>query len=616
MKSIIILIAALLTYNVSAQDTLTILHVNDTHSMLAPVGPRTPDLKGTRGGIARAASVIGSAKMTETNVLTLHGGDIFIGDLFFNVYFGAAEMQIMNSLGFDAMTLGNHEFDLQPSTLFGALDAALKEGGFEVLSANTILEDPEVQPLKNYVKPYTIRTYGSIKAGIFGLTTPSANYFSLPAPAVIDTSLAQITVQMITALSNEGCNFIIMLSHLGSNLDNLIAADIPGINIIIGAHDHFVFEESRVVYNPAGLPTYILQAGSAYSHVGQAKVIFENGAFNVTSSLIPLDENIPEESSTAALVDTLIAGIEAKYGQHFFSEQVAYAAGTFNEIADPFNGRDHSTDVGNLVTDAFRDYSGTDVAITVGGSTSQPLYQGPIVAADVFRMIGYGFNEINGLGYRLTTFRLKGADLTGALQACLSMTQLDDELLPQVSGMRYSYNTVQGMLVLDSVFIGDNPIDPNSDYSVTTNEFLSYALQNLFGIPVQDLKLDSLTTEFQCCLEYILKQGGTITPVHQQRVTPVSEDIPGVPEGFNLKQNYPNPFNPSTNIEFSIPEKMRVILKMFDFLGREAAILVEGELNAGTHKITWNAEKFASGVYFYQIRAGNITITRKMNLIK
>ena len=88
----------------AAVDTLTILHVNDTHSCLAPLAPRNPDLSGTQGGIARAASVIGLTKMTETNVLTLHAGDSFIGDMFFNNYFGAAEFQIMNMLGFDAMT--------------------------------------------------------------------------------------------------------------------------------------------------------------------------------------------------------------------------------------------------------------------------------------------------------------------------------------------------------------------------------------------------------------------------------------------------------------------------------------------------------------------------------
>ncbi|MDT3695989.1 MAG: hypothetical protein ROY99_06310 [Ignavibacterium sp.] len=88
-------------------DTITILHINDTHSCLAPLGPRTAGLAGTQGGISRAASIIGMTKMTEQNVLTLHSGDAFVGDFFFNKFFGVAEFQLMASLGFDAMAIGN-----------------------------------------------------------------------------------------------------------------------------------------------------------------------------------------------------------------------------------------------------------------------------------------------------------------------------------------------------------------------------------------------------------------------------------------------------------------------------------------------------------------------------
>ena len=113
LKSTIIFLIVLFSFtNISAQaDTLTILHVNDTHSCLAPLAPRTTALEGTIGGIARAATVIGMNKMQEKNVLTLHAGDFSIGDLFYNLYFGVPELQLMKSMGFDAMTVGNHEFD-------------------------------------------------------------------------------------------------------------------------------------------------------------------------------------------------------------------------------------------------------------------------------------------------------------------------------------------------------------------------------------------------------------------------------------------------------------------------------------------------------------------------
>ncbi len=91
-------------YNVAfAQqtDTITILHMNDSHSGLAPYGPRTADLKGTRGGIARAASVIGYTKLAENNVLILHAGDFSVGDIFYNAYFGVPELRLLSTLGLD-----------------------------------------------------------------------------------------------------------------------------------------------------------------------------------------------------------------------------------------------------------------------------------------------------------------------------------------------------------------------------------------------------------------------------------------------------------------------------------------------------------------------------------
>lgn len=90
----------------------------------------------------------------------------------------------------------------------------------------------------------------------------------------------------------------------------------------------------------------------------------------------------------------------------------------------------------------------------------------------------------------------------------------------------------------------------------------------------------------------------------------------GIPEGFNLSQNYPNPFNPNTNIEFAVPEKSYVVLRVYDASGREVAILASGEFTAGTYRINWDAGNLSSGVYFYRIQSGSFTQTRKLLLVK
>ncbi|NWF88697.1 MAG: metallophosphatase [Ignavibacteriaceae bacterium] len=314
----IFLIVVFLTFElIAAADTLTILHVNDTHSCLAPLAPRNPDLSGTQGGIARAASVIGLTKMTETNVLTLHAGDSFIGDMFFNHYFGAAEFQIMNMLGFDAMAVGNHEFDLTPAILDTACHYGLLPSGFPLLSANLILDDPSVQDLKNFIKPYIIKEFGSLRVGIFGLTTPTANMISQPAPVFVDTNIgvtAAITVQELNA---QGCNIVILLSHLGEYYDEMIAAQVPGINLIIGGHDHYLYGPKEVT-NPLGQTTWLVQAGSNYSHIGQTKLVLDNGTLSLASyQPIPLDISVPEEPTVKAAVDGMIAEIEAPTVSHF-----------------------------------------------------------------------------------------------------------------------------------------------------------------------------------------------------------------------------------------------------------------------------------------------------------
>ena len=500
-------------------DTLTILHVNDTHSCLAPLAPRNPDLSGTQGGIARAASVIGLTKMTETNVLTLHAGDSFIGDMFFNNYFGAAEFQLMNMLGFDAMTVGNHEFDLTPAILDTACHYSLLPSGFPLLSANLVLDDPSVQDLKNFIKPYIIKEYDSMKVGIFGLTTPSTNIFSQPAPAFVDTNIGVMAAITVQELTSQGCNVIILLSHLGVYYDEMVAAAVPGINMIIGGHDHYLFDPKEVT-NPLGQPTWIVQVGSNYSHIGNIKLVLDNGTVSLAGyQAIPLDLSIPEDPTVKAAVDGMIAEIEATYGIPFYTQQIGFAAADFEEVTDIYSQGPHDTPLGNLITDAFRDTTKTDVAITVGGSIAQKLYHGPITPIDLFRAIGYGFNEVNGLGFRLVTFKITGEQLWIAFESVLSMVEQNDELVPQVSGMKYHCVITDPLgSRMKWITVNDQPLDPAKTYSVTVNEFLLFPLQEWFGIQFTDVFLYQDFTEFQALLNYVIKQQ-VITPSAEGRVT-------------------------------------------------------------------------------------------------
>ncbi len=593
-------------YNVAfAQqtDTITILHMNDSHSGLAPYGPRTADLKGTRGGIARAASVIGFTKMTEKNVLTLHAGDFSVGDIFYNAYFGVPELRILSALGCDAMTVGNHEFDLTPATLKQVLDTAFAGGGsFPLLSANCVLQDSGVRGLKKYIQSYTIKAYGATKVGIFGLTTPETNTLSQPSPAFLDTNLIQISSAMVDTLKAKGCQVILLLSHLGYNLDSVIASYVPGISMIIGGHDHYVFQTPKNVINPIGDLVPIVQVGAHYSHIGKIHLAVTGKKITLLDyTAIPLDENIPEEPSTKALIDTLIKGIEAMFGP-VYSQKLSYAHNDFDEVAENLTDQgNHDTPVGNLVTDAFRSATGSDIAIEVGGSTADKLYQGPIVGADIFRMVGYGYNTDNGLGYRLATFTMTGAAIMQGLEFGLSDIEHNDEFLVQTSGMKYTYNPKAPLYSrLNSVMIGNAPIDTGKIYTVAANEFAALFL-GAIGIQTGKLHIYKDTTEYQVISKYAAARD-TIKPIIEGRVASFKLSVlkNSFEQGTEAIHIFPNPASTSATIQFTLDGQSDVEIKVFSSLGVEVAGY-HGHLSSGEFSTTIPTDTLRAGTYYCDI---------------
>ena len=634
-RSTILLAVFILGISVGLSQTgvITLMHVNDSHSTLGTIGPRGSDLKGSLGGLARVATLVDWERLTNRNLVLLHAGDLFVGDMFFNKYFGVPELKALQLLGFDAMAVGNHEFDLTPAVLYQSLEAAFPRGGFPLLSANTHLDDPAVQPLKKHIKPYIIKRIGSIKVGIFGLTTPSTNLLSQPSPAVIDYGVDVIAAQTVQELRQQGCHVVICLSHLGVQYDKMLAQGIPGITVIVGGHDHFLFRKPIEIKNPIGETTWIIQANAFYLNIGKMTLQVQNGKVqSMEYKMIDVDSKIPESPLVAATVQVLIKGIENTYGQ-VFSKQVAYAKGYFEEVAtDLTTSGCKDTPIGNLVSDAYKAATGTEIAIAPGGSTAQPLYQGRLVASDFFRVVGYGFNTENGLGYRLATFKLTGgALLTGLEYGVSDFDGNYDENLIQVAGVKYSYDP-NGMPFnrVTSVRVNGVALDEARTYTVTANESLPM-MMDLLGIPYTELQVLSGETEFQVLTAYAsgLK---VLTPIVEGRImcAPSTgharmsalnvdsrlEQVESTPCQFALAQNYPNPFNPSTTIAYTLPAVSHVSLKIFNVIGQEVAFLVSDVQGIGSHQVVWNASNMPSGTYFMRLEAGNNVAVKKLQLLK
>jgi 2',3'-cyclic-nucleotide 2'-phosphodiesterase (5'-nucleotidase family) len=617
-------VAASVTDALSQVDTLAVIHINDTHSHLVPYGPKdkNADCFGTRGGIARAATYIGGIQATEENVLFLHGGDLFVGDFMFNKYFGVPELQILAQLGCDAMVLGNHEFDLTPALLEMALtEAGFPMPGFDILSANLDMSEyPDLIPL---VQPYTIREVGDLTVGIFGLTTEAANDFSMPDPVVV-TDCGEGAAAAVAALAPQ-CDLIIALTHLGLVYDTILAQSVPGIDLIVGGHSHDVTTTPVGVTNPTGGTTWIVQAGEFYDYVGNLKLACSPSGVEILSyELLAVDDNVPEVPEVADVVDVLVQGVEAdpRYGP-VYTEIIAEAAADIER--DFIEGdRRKDTPMGNLVTDAYRDETETDIALASWGFISQKLYDGPLCGADIFQTVPYGYDEESGLGFKLMTFELTGADIWTGLEATTELAPLMHDLYMQVSGMSFQYDPSKppGQKI-DWILIGDEPIDSFAVYTVTANSGVTAAMVEIAQVGPQNLQ-DTGLTEYHVVRDYIVEN----SPIEYQvegRILEVlrpSDIVAGSgpevtsPQELVLCWNAPNPFESATSISYSLPADGRVRLEIFNHAGQRVTTLADEWQVAGEKTVQWDARSFPSGVYFRRLTVGDFAHTGAMVLHK
>jgi 2',3'-cyclic-nucleotide 2'-phosphodiesterase (5'-nucleotidase family) len=612
----------------SQLDTLTIIHVNDSHSNLMPYG------NNQYGGIARAASVIGMWKATEPNPITVHVGDFMVGSLAFNAFFGVPELQILNSLGFDALCLGNHEFDAGSEQLGNLIAMAQPDSDFNILCTNA-LNTAAVPVLNSYIRAYAIVQRGNVKIGLLGLTTPAANIESSPAPVFIDTTLVPTVLTKTAELRGMGCQVVILLSHLGKLNDMAIAPYLSGVDAIIGGHSHDVIKEVIYVNN---IP--IVQAGEFYRWVGKLRLVYNGVSTRVLDyTLQEITSDIPAEPNTEAVVEQLRLGIVQQYspvlGDPF--QPIAYARERINSTVTPsdtvtttegdyflYQGLD--TPCGNLVTRAMLAYvDSADCAIEATGHIVEDIYPGPVTAADVFRMYSYGFDPSDGLGFRLVRFQLPGAYLKVILQNLMTQVNLQTQsfdYLIQSTNLDFivtQIDPIHHIAGVDNIRINGNPVDDATIYTFASSDQVVKYLRNLFAIEPMNLTVYPISV-FQVVKEYVDKKD-TLEIGSDGHITKVVKKIqPAMIRDFKLEQNYPNPFNPSTDIQFQIHGNGPVRLSIYDVTGREVIRLIDRSLQQGSYSVPWNGcdrlnHSCSSGTYFYRLEFASQVQMRKMVLL-
>ncbi len=249
---------------------ITVLHTNDVHSHIDPF-PSTHAAYPNLGGVARRAGLIASIRESNPNTLLLDAGDIFQGTPYFNFYGGELEFRLMSRMGYQAATIGNHDFD---NGLNGLL-AQLPYADFAFVSANY---DFTNTVLDGYVEPATVFELDGVRIGVFGL---GINPEGLILPDLYGETLYldpyERALDIARNLREErGCQLVICLSHLGYRYEDpqrpsdvRLARATEGIDLIIGGHTHTFMEQADIAMNRAGKQVLINQVGCYGINLGR-----------------------------------------------------------------------------------------------------------------------------------------------------------------------------------------------------------------------------------------------------------------------------------------------------------------------------------------------------------
>ena len=534
---------------------IVILHTNDVHGAVA--------------GYAKVAALKQSFQDAGAYTLLLDAGDYIQGDPTVSVSQGKTAVELMNLAGYDAATIGNHEFDYG----YANFKEISKDAKFPIVSANLSYNGKVENPHTVFTAP------GGEKIGVFGLTTPEVGTKAHPAKIKGVTVLGyekmvECAQAEVKALEAEGCDFIVCLGHLGiedesaGNRSIDLLEKVTGIDVFIDAHSHSTIEETAAAAGETveTLPeqgtvikgetamvtvgageTLVTSTGTKLANVG-AITLTEEGcaARNIPLESVTLD-GVQEVADRAAAIQKQI---DDDYGATFAKTEVL-----LNGEKAPGN-RTEETNLGDLITDALvwgaeKNGESVDAAVTNGGGIRAPIAAGDITKKDV--------NTVLPFGNTLSIVKVTGAELLEALEASTFSTPEAIGGFPQVSGIEFTVDTAKefdaGDLYPGSTYhkpasinrvaiasVGGKDFDEKATYSIATNDFMAaggdtyYAFASAktnydLGLPMDEVLMDYIKEELGGAVtaEAYGEPAGRITVLEVTVATPVEEPAAEAP---------------------------------------------------------------------------------------
>ncbi len=450
----------------AAEKKFTIIHTNDLHSHLLGFSPNIDYSPGivnndiTAGGWARIASIINNTKKEKSNsTLVLDAGDFLMGSLFHMVSREYAfELKLMKEMGYEAVTLGNHEFDLMPRGLAKILEAGGKGRIPQVVASNLIFSKEskkddtlEAAYNKGFVKPYYVMKKDGITFGFFGLMGHDAAEVAPFASPVKFADPVETARKMVALLRNkEKVDVVICLSHSGlwenkdKSEDEILAREVPGIDVIISGHTHTKIEKPISVNN-----TVIVQSWAYGLQVGILDMVLDKGAVKLAGhKFIDVNDSIQGDPVIEASINNKIGAINMKVLKY-------YGLGFYSPVAETdfdLKIENDESNLGNMIADSIRYYgnrfeapgSKIDIGVISGGVIRDDILKGKtgkIAMCDLFRTIPLGIGMDDTMAYPLITFNIYGYEIKRALEILTSIYPLKgDDYFLQISGLKFTYN--------------------------------------------------------------------------------------------------------------------------------------------------------------------------------
>ncbi|MBP8965047.1 MAG: bifunctional metallophosphatase/5'-nucleotidase [Flexilinea sp.] len=470
-----------------AQDTESatadIVFTHDLHSYIDPVQVNENGVLVEKGGFARIKTIIDSVKKQNENTFVLDGGDFSMGTLYQSVFSEKAlELRLLGLMGYQATTIGNHEFDYRSDGLAKMLDAAKASNDPLpiIVQSNINWEASQGEytemlhkSMENYgVKKYAIIQAGDLKAAVFGLMGKEAASYA-PTSGLIFDDIVESSKEIVNEIKkNENVDLIIALSHSGTNSDSkssedeILAKEVPEIDVIISGHSHTYMDNPILIGDTA-----VVSAGEYGRFVGNLKLSKkENNRWKVDQfTPIPVDESIEPDPDLQKTIDHYRESLNSYiqlFGFDSYDQIIARNPYPFDSVQalykDPVDNP-----LGNLISDSYvyeikkvegENYIPVDVAIVPVGIIRSTLNQGDIHVRDAYEILSLGIGEDGISGYPLINVYLTGAELRMVAEIDASLSDLMSGTKLYWSGLYSEFNPHRMILnrVVDVKLIGED----------------------------------------------------------------------------------------------------------------------------------------------------------------